>query len=480
MHFEWARDFSRAIHYLIQVGDNSASVSATAEAVEHYSNAIKLVDRLGPDERAESSLPAYVKRGTANLRCGRFEGAISDFEFAIRLARETGAVQMEHAALNGVTLTLFVTHRLEESAKRAEEALRLSERSGNTGLRLETLAYMAQQNTCYGNLDTAIKLNEEIIAAANSEEDQGALVMALLQRGQLHVHQTEYLHAVDSLNRGLAGALRLGDGFKYQYGLFMLGMAQGNLGRISAALATFNEMKTISERNGDRFWLVRYPNCAGWIYRELQNIDRAVVEDSRGQELTSKSQLHEVLAHSLINLGYDYVQQGATEESRSVLKQAEEARDRDVWMQWRHNIRLQAGQAEFWLAHKEPGQAEKYARDLLEAATRYGCRKYRATAHKLLGEIASLRGQPEEAQAQFETAVALLEQYPAVLVAWKTHAALGRFCAQQGRSEAAGAAFGRAAVIINEIAGNVDDEELRQNFLTSALVREVLDNVHSG
>lgn len=477
MHFERARDFSRSIHYLIQVADNSAKVHAPAEAVEHYSNAFKLVDKLGPDERSKSSSPIYVKRGTAYMTYSKFNEALSDFELALELARDSRDVQMEHAALNGLIITFFVTHRMEEMARRAEEALELSERSGKTGLRLETLAYLAQQNTCYGDLDTAIKLNEEIIAEANTEEDQAALVMALLQRGQLHLHHTEYSKAVDLLKRGLEGAVRLGDGFKYQYGLFMLGMAQANLGQIAAAFATFNEMKAISERNGDRFWLVRYPNCAGWIYRELQDIDRAVAQDKLGADMTSESELHEVLAHSLINLSYDYVQQGAPEESRSVLAQAEKARDRDVWMQWRHNIRLQAGQAELWLARGDLELAEKYAGDLFEVATRYSCRKYLSTAHKLFGEIASLRGQPEEAERQFETAVALLEQYPALLVAWKTHAALGRVRTQQGRAEAASTAYGQAARIINEIAGNVDDEALRQNFLNSEAVRAVLANL---
>lgn len=476
MHFERARDFSRSIHYLIQVGHNSAKVHAPAEAVEHYSNAIKLAGKLEPGERAQSSLPIYVKRGTANMTCGRFDAAIADFELAIDLARDSGAVQMEHAALNGLIITLFVAHRMEEMAQRALEALHLSGHSGNKALKLETLVYLAHQKTCYGELTEAIELNEEIIAEADALEDQSALVMALLQRGELHLHQSEYALAVDSLRKGLDGALTLGDGFKYQYGLFMLGIAQANRGKITAALAAFNEMKAISERNGDRFWLVRYPNCVGWIHRELQDTNGAVEQDKLGADLTSESGLHEVLAHSLINLSYDYVQQGAVEESRSALAGAQEARDGDDWMQWRHNIRLQAGQAEFWLAQNELDHAEKYARDLFQAATRYRCRKYMATAHKLFGEIASLRSQPEEAEEQFETAIALLEEYPAVLVAWKTHAALGRLRAQQGRGEAARISFQCAANIINEIAENVDDEGLRQCFLTSEAVREVVDN----
>ena len=478
MHFERARDFSRAIHYLVEVGHNSTKAHATAEAIEHYSKAINLVVKLGPDERVRSLPPIYVKRGAVNMACGRFDAAIADFEFAIDLARDGGDLQTEHAALNGLVITLFVAHRLDEMAKRSEEALKLSERSGNKALRLETLAYLAQLRRCYGELTEAIRLSEEIIDAAGTQEDQGAVVMALLQRGELHFHQTEYAQAVDFLKRGLKGALRLGDGFKYQYGLFMLGMAQANLGKISAALATLDEMRTISERNGDHFWPVRYPNCVGWIHRELQDINRAVAEDTLGANMTRDSELHEVLAHSLINLSYDHVQRGTREQARSALKGAEAARHQDDWMAWRHNIRLQAGQAEFWLAEKDLEQAEKYARELFEVAARYSSRKYIATAHKLLGEIAEERGRLEEAEKEFKTAIDILAEYPAVLVAWKIHAAMGRLHVRQGRGEAGRTEFDCAAKIISEIAANVDDPALRQTFLTSEPVREVLDNAN--
>jgi tetratricopeptide (TPR) repeat protein len=184
--------------------------------------------------------------------------------------------------------------------------------------------------------------------------------------------------------------------------------------------------------------------------------------------------LYEVLAHSLINLGQDQAERGAPEASLSALTKAQEARDCDSWMQWRHNIRLQAAQAEYWLAQKDTARSEKYARVLLEVASRYNCHKHVATAHKLLGEIAASRGRPEEAEAELEAAIALLKTYPAVLVAWKTHAALGRLRLERGNVELARKDFAAAARIVNDIAANAGDEELRKTFLASKAVSEVL------
>ena len=476
MHFERSRDFARAVPYLVQVGDNSGRVHATADAVDHYSHALELVARLPVDDRAHIAPFLYLKRGTMNLACSRFDAAIADFEEAIRLSRATGVSQTEHAALNGLILTYFISHKMDEMATCVAEALSLSERSRHHSLRLETLAYMAQQQTCYGELDEAIKLNLQIISEATDSEDQAALTMALIQRGELHLHQTEYAQAEELLEHGVDQALELGHHFQHMYGLFMLGMAQGNRGKISAALATFNRLKKIAERNGDRAWLVRCPNSIGWIYREMQDLERAISHDREGADLTEGSEFQEVLAHSLINLSYDYAEQHNSQESFPILKQAEAARDHDVWMRWRHNIRLQAALAEHWLAARDLGKAETYGQELLRVATRYQSRKYIAAAHRLLGEVAAARNLFVEAETQFQTAVALLQQYPAPLLAWKTYAAWGRIRLENGDPGLAGKAFDEARLIITQLAANTDEEDLRQTFLNSVPVREVFEN----
>ena len=143
-------------------------------------------------------------------------------------------------------------------------------------------------------------------------------------------------------------------------------------------------------------------------------------------------------------------------------------------MRWRHDIRLQAAQAEYWLTQKDSVRSEEYASELLRVSKLYNDRKYQATAHKLLGEIAILRGRTEEAERELKAAITLLEKYPAVLLAWKTYAALGRLRLQRGDVELAREDFAAAAKIVNQIAENVADEALRKTFLTSSAVTEVL------
>jgi hypothetical protein len=61
------------------------------------------------------------------------------------------------------------------------------------------------------------------------------------------------------------------------------------------------------------------------------------------------------------------------------------------------------------------------------------------------------------------------------LVAWKTHAALGRLLASGGDRTGAEIAYAESAQIIQAIAAETHDERLRNTFLSSQAVTQVLE-----
>ena len=104
----------------------------------------------------------------------------------------------------------------------------------------------------------------------------------------------------------------------------------------------------------------------------------------------------------------------------------------------------------------------------------YGVRKYMAVAHHLLARIAVAAGDMIQADSEFGVALAGLEQYEAPLVAWRIYADLGRLRRGLGEVDAARAAIGRAADIVRRVAESVTDDGLRDTFLQSTAVGEVL------
>jgi hypothetical protein len=77
-----------------------------------------------------------------------------------------------------------------------------------------------------------------------------------------------------------------------------------------------------------------------------------------------------------------------------------------------------------------------------------------------------------------ERALGELRDFPAPLESWKSRRALGLLRERRGHASAARAAFDAAAADIHTIARGTDDVLLREGFLGSPHVREVL--AHAG
>ncbi len=479
MHFERGRDFKRAVEYFIFAGDNAIRLYAGAEAAEHYDRALTLVEKLPDEQRPELLLTLYQKRGGVNLAMGRFQQAVDDYTEMLEQARASGSITKESAALNGLTMTLFYSHRLEEITARADEILRTAELTGSDALRIEAMQVIALNHLGHGELAKAKPMLDDIINGARTLNYRPVLLTGLAWRAILHFFQTEYDAAERMLAEARELASELSDAFLLLEGYFVLGMVQGNQGRVSEALATFERGLDIAERYGDRFWSPRIPNCIGWVYRESQDFETALKYDQRGFDVGQSLNVLEAQANSLINLGINYGRVGSTEKTLITFSEVERIFQKDTWFKWRYNIRLQAGKAEHWIGERDFEKAEKYAARLLETATLYEARKYVAVAHKLLAEVAVSKNDFARAEAELEAALAQLETHPVPVVAWKVYAALASLRAHLGDGPGAKEAFTEAATIADRIAASITDEPLRKIFLSSAAVERVLEGAGS-
>lgn len=475
MHFERGRDFKQAIGYFIYAGDNAIRLYAGAEALDHYQRALDLVGKLPDDQQPELLLTLYQKRGGVNLALGRFQLAVDDYTEMLEKARSLGSITKESAALNALTMTLFYSHRLDEITARADEILRTAERTGSEALRIEAMQVIALNHLGRGELDRARPMLDDIIRSARTLNHRPVLLTGLAWRAILHFFQTEYTVAEPMLAEARALASDLSDGFLLLESYFVLGMVQGNQGRMSEALATFERGLEIAARNGDGFWSPRIPNCIGWVYREIQDFESAIKYDRQGAEIGQRQKVLEAQANSLINLGIDYGRVGEGEKTLVSFSEVERIFQKDTWFKWRYNIRLQAGKAEHWLQQSDLEKAEKYALRLLETARLHEARKYVAVAHKLLAEIAMARGALDLAETELKAALAELDAHPVPIVAWKAYEALGRLREKRGDLAGAREAFDEAASITDSIAASLTDEGSRQIFLNSSAIRNVLE-----
>lgn len=466
MHFERGRSWARAIEFLLLAGANARSMYANMQAEEHYTHALILAAKLPPETRAETELRIYEKRAAVYLATSRFDPSIADCKEMIDRARTIGSLTLECVALYTLGNTLFWAHRLHEMQPVLENVLRLADHTQSEAARLQAIALMAQGHLALGDLDNAENQFQEVIARAYLV-DKRTLLGVLDERARLRFFQSEYFNAEKMVRETLTLASELGDAFEILKSHYFLTLTLANLGRISEALEVLNRAMEMARRNGEFFWASRGPNCFGWIHRELQDFEGAMVFDREGAETASRLGVGEAEVNSVINLAFDHLQAGDKERMYSAMKSAESILSQDAWFRWRFEIRLQAARAEEALSRPE-------ALCLLEKATHYRARKYMIAGHTLLARIAMAEGDTATAEFQLNAAIGVLHEFPAPLAAWKTYSILGRLQAQLGREDAARAAFSEAASVIGYVAGNIDDERLRKIFLGSAAVQEVV------
>ena len=476
IHFEQGRDFARAIEYLIQAGDNATTLYANAEAAGHYTHALSLVDKLPDESRTEALITLYQKRGAVNFALSRFSDSVDDYEKLLKYQEPLGLPEQQATALNALAMTLFFAHRLEELETRAREAVEAAQRAGSEELRLQTMALMALKHLCYGETDVAKPILDDLVQSARAQNHKPTLAAGLIWRGCLYFFQTEYEAAIEVEIEGRKLASELRDGFLLLTAMFFHGLSKANLGQMSEALAILDEGIRMARRNGDLFWHPRMPNCIGWIHRELHDFEGAFKFDLEGFEIGHECHVLEAEANSLINLGIDYTHAGRSEETISAFHKVRDIFERDAWFRWRYNIRLHAAMAEHALHEGDTARASEITERLLETATKYEVHKYIAVAHKLRAQIATAEGDRNKAEAEFETALDELRNYPVPVLAWRIYAELARLKSSNGDPDAAREAYSKAAEIVSNIASYVKDESLRETFLNSTAVVEVMEH----
>jgi tetratricopeptide (TPR) repeat protein len=297
----------------------------------------------------------------------------------------------------------------------------------------------------------------------------------LTNRGLQHSFCSEYAEAESKELEAVRLASEARDGLHLALSLFFLGITQANRGRLSEALATLHRGWDAAQRNNNRMLLARMPNALGWVYRELNDLPRAVEFNRRSVEFARQSKTAEAEANALINLVYAYIDANEMEQAGVALRESAPPFDDDPWHRWRFfDIRHEAATAEWHLARRSLDEAYEHASRLRANATRYRARKYLVEAQRLLGQTLLASGDCDRAVAECRAGIEALHGEPIPLVAWRMWACLAESLAAVGDQQRAQEAMAESAAILRTVAGSLTDSGARAAFLNAPAVRAVV------
>jgi tetratricopeptide (TPR) repeat protein len=444
IHFERGSDYARAIEFLIQAADVAMERYAAGAAEGHYSNALRLVEKLHAEKRAPHGITLLHRRGTVRVALGRFSDAEADFLRALDTAREAGDLMQQCILLNALANPFLSKTSQRDALVRAEKALAIAEQLDSLALRAEAMVNLALIHSVLGDPSVAQATFQAAIPIARLAEHPQSLLRTLTYRGVGHFFQTEYVQAEEMLKEAEDLASRLRDALMLRTALFFLGWSQANLGRISESFSNLNRLLDMARRNEDDHFLESVPRRIAWIHKELQ--DFAYVAPRESAEISTDAAI---------------TRRDRPDEMQVVSRRFS-------------GVGSQAEAAEQWLARGELERAAEEARALLANSTQHGPPKYVGIAHKILAEIAVTRGDFAAAEQELRAALGPFQDHPAPLIIWKIYAALGRLHSMRNDAGATRDAFCHGAEVIHQIASTISDQRLRSTFLNAPAVQEVL------
>lgn len=485
-HSEEARDFGRAAEYRIQCGDRAVRAYAFRAAIEHYSHAIALLERVRTPGNQLRAI-ALHKLAWARIHLLDFAPAVAELKAALEGARAIGDQQLEGETLNALC-HVAVLHRHDRtvSSETARQALELAAASGQAGVGLVARALLAGRSFLAGDSISSEPELSRVVADARRFEHYPALVLGLGFLGLLRFWRSEYAQAEALLTETIAYDVDFRDSSVKISALCVAGASRSHLGRIEDALVSYEDALVWAQRAGDATRLPHVLSALSWLHHEVgqptlgedyarQTVQALTAESGPYGLVGAQCNLLEASLNCIPTFGARVPRLPDSEACQHSLRELARGLVQWNWWHWSFHLRVDACTCQQNLQRKEFELAERGARLLLEMASEHRARKYMAIAHRILAEVRGEAGDWDAASNHLQLGLNCLEEVSGTLWTWKLLTGAGRLARQANDHAAMLNAYSRAWALVRGIAGSMRDEKMRTSFLESSGVREVRD-----
>jgi DNA-binding CsgD family transcriptional regulator len=510
-HFYEAGTWEKALEYGQRAGEQAQRLYAPHAAVEQLTRALDAAQR----GSITPSPMLYRLRGRAYETLGDFERAYADYRATLQMAQEVGDHRLEWQSLcdlgflwterdytnagayfqqalalaRNMDDPLTLAHSLNrlgnwyvnieqpgEALRYHQEALTLFQWAQDPPGLAETYDLLGMATTLGGDLLQGTAYYQQAIAFFRELDDRQGLASSLstlMILGEGGGYETETMVPgpigfAESLRFGelaLQTARDIGQRSAEIYALFAMAQYVGPHGEYARALEAVQASLALAEQIEHRQWLTAAHWQSGALYFDLLALSAAQQHLEQALGLA-----HEVGSWNWIRivsafLARAYLLQQDLAKGASILTAALEA---DADMQTIGQRLVWAAHVDLALARRDPILALDITDRLIASAANLSGERVIPRLWQLRGEALAALGRIEEAEAMLRAAQETAHAQGLRPLLWRICVALGRFYQSQARREEAEQAFSIARALIEELAANLPDEELRAQFLSQA------------
>jgi tetratricopeptide (TPR) repeat protein len=476
-HFTRARQWTKALEYLLAAARQAEQSFATREALALYDEAKSAAEQqAGGIANAATLIAIHESKARLYFVRSDFEQSRAEAERILPLARLTGDAVKEGEALATIAWASTWGRNLDSALRFARAALMVAEPAGALAVQGRAHFTIGFVRGVTGVLDESQAALDKAMSLSSAAGDAVHRSLSLSMAGLLRNWEGDYEAAVRLQNEGLSLARDRQLLVPLLFSCFMRGLTLTSKGNYDEAFGSFTEGLALAERVGDEAIHHRLLNCLGWLYAELGDLDQAEVLNTTSAQIGRLRRDPGTQPNAELNLGDIIRARGdlplAQELYDGVYRYWKDP-DSSQWMRFRYSIRMFASMGELALARGDLAAARTYSAECLDLATRTGSRKNLVKGWRLAGELERAQRDWDRAERHLRTALELAASVGNPVQYWRTELALGQLLSDAGRSDEARGAFQRAYLRMQRVQETLRHERLRAAFEKSGELRFV-------
>ena len=466
-HFREAGDHAQAVSYLLRAAEVAGRAWAKSEAIKLLESALELV----PEEDEERRLNIKLRKLSLTFDYGDFKGTVSEVDDLLPILQGREKIQ----ALILRAKSAFWLSDAEGATFFAGEAVRLVEDTQDIDLKGPARGIATATKAMGGEVKSAIAEAREAASEWIPGTYQSDLASLLSYWGiyEYWVGNFEEAISIEMRSYEIATEERLPEMVVNTGGQAALGMTA--LGRIEDALSMYEKVVSL----GKEVELVprqtgRVASMWAGTLREIFDIEGSNRMNEMAIELsgiaafpnTEVQARTDILFLDLLSADYGSVER----DLPSVLDKAEQLKG---WHEWLVGGRLALVRADLALSLRRWDEANRYAEEAIELATRVGRLKYEALARTVLGESLAATGLHKDSFEQLSRAVAISQRIGYAPALWRSAYSRSKVESSSGRDEEAAQSIKEAFDAIKDFSSGLNPER-RQTFENAVQIREIL------
>jgi tetratricopeptide (TPR) repeat protein len=484
-HFYQAEAWEKAFKYLTAAGERARFAYATREAIDYFDRAVEVSQKIPKAVSKEQLMRLYDNRGKICQVMTEYEKAEDNFLKVLELARKMENKKQEARTLlslarcYGPFRGLSEMDKLQDCLDKALKIIReTGDLAGEVRYHLLTGMFMGWD---IGNTTEAEAHLQKAVDICRKFGDKRGLGPSIGFLGNAHYFAGDFKEGIKKVKESADIAREVGNQFLFVSTFHWALLGHVCLGDYDKAFKALKDLSKGANEIGSKHLIAMGPNHYGWIYNELYNFEKAIVHDKNGIDFSQRLEDPECEIFSLLNLVGDHIGLGDYEKAQYYLNEVQEKRELRWYKarEWRYGMHISRYMSELSLVKGENPKAMEFAEDVLARGQNTAAKKYIAMGWKLKGDVLIAVEKIEDAAECFEKARDLADQmgYPPLM--WKTRFSLGQIYNQQGKYEAAKESLTKASAIVERMASNVSDTEVKETFFNSDQIQSVYKRLNT-